>query len=128
DSLTLPNGITRDFRGTVGAIDGSSSDTLDKKEGKVVGDSAKGKDAATVGTIAATGAGIGAIASSGARAMGTGIGAGAGMLVGLATVLLTRGPEAVLERGSTVDMILDRELSFQSEELNFSRTGALPAM
>jgi hypothetical protein len=32
-------------------------------------------------------------------------------------VLLTRGPEAVLERGSTVDMILDRPLQFKEAEL-----------
>src|SRR5258706_413480 len=104
DSLTLPNGVTRDFRGRIGAIDGSSSDTLDKKEGKVVADSAKGKDMATVGEIGMAGASVGAIAAR--SAAGAGIGGGAGLLVGLATILLTRGPDAVLERGSTVDMVL----------------------
>ncbi len=118
DSLTLPNGVTRDFRGRVGAIDGSSSDTLDQKEGKIVSDGAKAKDAATVGTIAATGAGVGAMAAR--SAMGAGIGGGAGAVVGLAAILLTRGPDAALERGSTVDMVLDRELSFTPEEINFN--------
>ena len=48
DSLTLANGVTRDFLGRVGAVDGSSSEILDKKEGKVMSDTSKGKDAATV--------------------------------------------------------------------------------
>jgi type IV secretion system protein VirB10 len=34
-------------------------------------------------------------------------------------VLLTRGPDAVLAKGSTIEMILDRNLTFQDAELNF---------
>ena len=48
DSLTLPNGVTREFKARVGAIDGSNADTLDKKEGKIVSDPAKGHDVATI--------------------------------------------------------------------------------
>ena len=125
DSLTLPNGITRDFRGRVGAIDGSSSDTLDKKEGKIVSDGAKAHDAATIGEIGAAGASIGAIAAR--SATGAAVGGGAGVIVGLATVLLTRGPDAALERGSTVDMVLDHDLAFRSDEVNFSSTTPAPA-
>src|SRR5258708_2626383 len=94
DSLTLPNGVTRDFRGRVGAIDGSTSDTLNRKEGKIESDTSKGKDVATVGEVGMAGAGLGAIAAR--SATGAGVGAGAGMLVGLAAVLLTRGPDAAL--------------------------------
>ncbi len=122
DSITLPNGVTRDFRGRVGAIDGSSSDTLDKKEGKVVSDGSKGHDAATVGTIGAAGASIGAVAAR--SATGAGVGAAGGILVGLATVLLTRGPDASLERGSTLDMVLDHEMTFKPEEVNFTNAPA----
>jgi type IV secretion system protein VirB10 len=35
-------------------------------------------------------------------------------------VLLTRGPDAVLAKGSTVEMVLDRNLTFTNEELDFS--------
>jgi type IV secretion system protein VirB10 len=126
DSLTLPNGVTRDFRGRVGAIDGSSSDTLDKKEGKVVSDGSKAHDAATIGEIGAAGASIGAIAAR--SATGAAVGGGAGVVVGLAAVLLTRGPDAALERGSTVDMVLDRELSFRADEVNFSGNTPRPAV
>jgi type IV secretion system protein VirB10 len=121
DSLTLPNGVTRDFKARVGAIDGSNADTLDKKEGKIVSDPAKGHDVATVAETTAVGTSIGAIATRSSPGVGAGIGAGAGLLAGLATVLLTRGPDAVLERGSTVDMVLDRELYFTPADLNFAR-------
>jgi type IV secretion system protein VirB10 len=64
--------------------------------------------------------------------MGAGIGAAAGAAAGLIGVLATRGPDAVLARGSTVEMVLDRPVSFNESELNFNgyqppRTGASPA-
>lgn len=121
DSITLPNGVTREFRARVGAIDGSNADTLDKKEGKIVSDSSKGHDAATIAETTVAGTSVGAIAAR--SGVGAGIGAGAGLIAGLATVLLSRGPDAKLERGSTVDMVLDRDLSFTEAELNFAGTG-----
>ena len=48
---------------------------------------------------------------------GAGIGAAAGAAAGLAGVLLTRGPDAILERGSTVEMVLDRSLKFSEDDL-----------
>src|ERR1700686_3601974 len=49
DSLTLPNGVTRDFRSRLGSIDARGDEPLDKKEGEIQGDSNKGGDARTVG-------------------------------------------------------------------------------
>ena len=122
DSLTLPNGVTRDFRGRVGTLDGSAEESLDRTEGKIKGDSSKGDDARTVGEAAAAGTTIGAIAGStaGRTGMGAGVGAAAGAAAGLIGVLATRGPEAVLERGSTLEMVLDRTISFTEQELDFS--------
>ncbi len=51
--------------------------------------------------------------------MGAGIGAAAGATAGLMGVLLSRGPDAVLAKGSTIEMVLDRSLNFQESELNF---------
>src|SRR5437660_202630 len=48
DSLTLPNGVTRDFRSRLGGIDARGDEHLDRKEGKVQGDSNKGGDVRTV--------------------------------------------------------------------------------
>ncbi len=124
DSLTLPNGVTRDFLGRVGSVEGGGAEKLDKKEGKIQGDTSKGHDAATIASTAAAGTSIGVIAgAAGANShpvMGAGIGAAAGAAAGLATVLFTRGPDAVLERGSTLDMILDRQITFRDNELQFN--------
>jgi len=35
-------------------------------------------------------------------------------------VLLSRGPDAVLAKGSTIEMVLDRPLTFTESELNFT--------
>jgi type IV secretion system protein VirB10 len=121
DSLTLPNGVTRDFRARVGGIDGRRAQQLDRTEGKVIGDSKKGDDARTVGEAATTGTWIGTVAGSaaGRPGMGAGVGAAAGAAAGLIGVLASRGPDAMLERGSTVEMLLDRNLNFTEAELEF---------
>jgi type IV secretion system protein VirB10 len=126
DSITLPNGVTRDFRSRLGAIDARGDEHLNRKEGQVEGDSDKAGDAQIVGGGAATGAGLGAIIGSTAGHAGLGAAAGgaAGAAAGLAGVLLTRGPDAVLAKGSTVEMILDRPLTFEASEVNFTSTGS----
>jgi len=125
DSITLPNGVTRDFRSRLGSIDARGDERLDKKEGEIQSDSNKGGDARTVGEGAASGAGIGAIIGStaGRAGLGAGIGGAAGAAAGLAGVLLTRGPDAVLAKGSTIEMVLDRPLIFEASEVNFASTG-----
>ena len=122
DSLTLPNGITRDFRARVGALDGRASEDLDKEEGKIISEGNKGGDAQKVGEAAAAGAGVGAIAGSvaGRAGMGVGIGAGAGAAAALVGVLFSRGPEAVLAKGTTLEMVVDRPIQFVETELDTS--------
>jgi type IV secretion system protein VirB10 len=121
DTLTLPNGVTRDFRARLGGVDGQNSGELDKAEGKVRSEGNKAGDARTVGEAAGAGASIGVIAGSaaGSTGMGAGIGAAAGAAAGLIGVLATRGPDAVLARGSTVEMVLDRQVHFSESDLNF---------
>jgi len=126
DSLTLPNGTTRDFRAHVTGLDGRASEELDHKEGTIRSEGNKAGDVRTVGETAAAGASIGALAGSmsGATGMGAAIGAGAGAAAALAGVLFTRGPEAVLAKGTTIEMILDRQVNFDEADLDFSN--ALP--
>lgn len=126
DTITLPNGVTRDFRSRLGGIDARGDEHLDKREGTIVSDSNKGGDARTIAEAGASGASIGAIAgaAAGHAGMGAGIGGAAGAAAGIAGVLLTRGPEAVLAKGSTVEMVLDRALTFDAAELNFSNAPA----
>ena len=114
DSLTLPNGVTRDFRARASSLDGDQKGRIDRSEGKIEGDSNKGGDAMATAAAAGYGAMIGGIADGG---RGAGIGAAAGAAAGLVGVLMTRGPDAVLQRGSTMEMLLDRELRFHEDEL-----------
>ena len=122
DSLTLPNGVTRDFRSRPGSLDGSNKGELDRTEGKIKGDSDKIGDTSKVGTGAGWGAMVGGI-SSGAK--GAGIGAAAGAAAGLIGVMMSRGPDAMLERGTTLEMVLDRDLSFTADELDFGAAGSV---
>jgi hypothetical protein len=124
DTIILPNGVTRDFRSRIGSVDARGDEHLDKKEGEIQGDSNKGGDARTIAEGAAGGAGLGAIVGStaGHAGLGAGIGAAAGAAAGIAGVLLTRGPDAVLAKGSTIEMVLDRPLIFAAGEVNFTST------
>lgn len=119
NTLILPNGYTVDLNAAPRSADSGGKETMDS-EGKVTGGGNKGKKAETVATTTATGAGIGAIA---AGAKGAGIGAGIGGVAGLAAVLLTRGPEAEMPRGSTMDLVLERELALDASQVQFSNLG-----
>jgi type IV secretion system protein VirB10 len=118
DSLTLPNGATRDFRSHLGSAEGK---TVDREEGKISGERDTGHDVGRVATTTGAGASIGGIAgaASGHAIQGVGIGAAIGAAVGLATILGKRGPEATLLRGTTLEMILDRDISFTAAELRW---------
>jgi hypothetical protein len=121
DSLTLPNGVTRDFRARVGGVDGLSNEELDKAEGKVRSEGNVAGDARTIGETAAAGASVGVIAgaATGHYGLGTAIGGAAGAAAGMIGVLLSRGPDAVLAKGSTIEMVLDRAVDFNETDLNF---------
>jgi len=121
DSLVLPNGVTRDFRSRMGGMDGAASGSLDRSEGTVKGEGNKTGDLKTVAEGAGVGASIGGIAGSAAGnvGMGLGVGAAAGAAAGLVGTLLARGPDAVVPKGSTLEMVLDRPLVFQQGDLNF---------
>jgi hypothetical protein len=126
DTLILPNGTTRDFRARVSGIDGRASEELDRKEGSIKSEGNKSGDTRTIAETTATGAGLGGLigAASGSAGMGAGIGAAAGATAGLIGVLFTRGPDAVLAKGTTLEMVLDRQVQFEESELDFSNSPA----
>lgn len=121
DSLTLPNGVSRDFRADLGAIDARDDQKLKREDSKISGAGDKSGDLGKVvgGTTAGTVIGSGVGAAAGNIGRGAGIGGAAGAASALAGVLLTRGPDAALSKGSTVEMVLDRPLVFQDTELDF---------
>ncbi len=115
-SMIFPSGYTLMLPG---AVQGTPGDTgtagVKDREGTIQGDSSKGKDVGTIVGAAIPGAGIGAIASEG---KGAAIGAASGGVLGLATVLLTRGPEIQLGVGDSVEMVLERTLTIEQTKVN----------
>jgi hypothetical protein len=83
-----------------------------RPEGTVEGEGSVGRDIGKVLTPGLVGAGVGGLARGG---RGAGIGAGVGVAVGLATVFATRGKDLELQRGSTLNISLERPLSIPSE-------------
>jgi hypothetical protein len=121
DSLILPNGVTRDFRSRLASADNSAVGKVDPKEGTVTGERDKAGTARTTAEGAGIGASVGTIAGAagGSPLKGAGLGAAAGAAAGLAAVLIKHKPDAKLPAGSTVEMVLDRDLHYLPTELKF---------
>lgn len=107
-SMIFPSGYTVMLPGAVDNapdVDGKIKD----QEGTVEGSGGKGKDAGTIASTAGAGAGIGSIAARSGK--GAAIGGGVGALAGLASVLLTRGPDLKIDNGTAMEMVLERPVS-----------------
>jgi hypothetical protein len=104
-TLVLPSGINIPLFTSLGGAGGAGER---KGEATVQGDSSKGDDAKTVGIDAATGGMIGVLASRSVK--GAAVGGVGGAAVGVATVLLTRGKDLVLDPGTTLELVLDRPI------------------
>lgn len=103
DSLIFPNGETLSLRSALSAAGTSGKEGFDRKEGRIKGEGTKGRDAQIIAITGAQGAIIGAIAG---RGKGVAIGGGAGAAAGLASVLLSRGKDLVLRRGTDLELVL----------------------
>jgi len=113
DSLTLPNGVSRDFRARMTAAD-SAQGKVDPDEGKISG-TGKNTTGATVGRDVGIGSMGGVLIGSAAGHPVTGLGVGAA--AGVAAVLLSKNQDVVLPRGTSVEMVLDRDLYYTAAEL-----------
>jgi hypothetical protein len=125
NTMILPNGYTVNFN-AVPTNAGTGGDESVDKEGKIQGDTDKTTDAGTIVKGTAIGAGIGGIATR--TGAGAGIGAGAGAAAGLLAVLLTRGPELELPRGTTFDVVLNRALYLDATYITFTDPGHASTM
>jgi hypothetical protein len=119
-TMILPNAYMVNLNAVPGGVGTGGNETTDS-EGKIIGDSEKGHDIGTIAKTTAAGAGIGGLATR--TGSGVGIGAAAGAAVGLAAVLLTRGPDAEMPRGSTVEAVIDRSLYLDADKVQFSGPG-----
>lgn len=120
NTLILPNAYMVSFNGSPSSAGTGGGETVDN-EGKIKGDSDKASDAGTIIEGGAIGAGIGGLAAQSGK--GAGIGAGVGAAAGLIAVLLTRGPDAELPRGSTVEAVLTQPMVLDADKDHFSTPG-----
>ena len=114
-TMIFHSGYTVMLPGGVENVPGSDQQRIKDKEGTIQQDGTKGKDAGTVAKTAGEGAVVGAVVDRGIR--GAGIGGGAGAAVGLASVLLTRGPDVTLHAGTSVLIVLERPLSLDGSRI-----------
>jgi hypothetical protein len=119
-TMILPNAYMVNLNAMPSSAGTGGGETVDP-EGKIKGDTDKASDAGTVLKTTAAGAGIGGLAAQSAK--GAGIGAGIGAALGLGAVLLSRGPDAELPRGSTVEVVIDRSILLEADKVQFSGPG-----
>lgn len=123
-NLILPNGYTARLDAYPTGAETGANDKVEE-EGKIKGDSDKGSDVGTVIGTTGAGAGVGGLigVAAGNSAKGAAIGGAAGAAAGLLAVLLTRGPELEVPRGSVIDIQLDRPLYLDDDKIQFTDPG-----
>ena len=132
-SIIFPNGTVAEIPGVVDNVPGAKNQTVkNDDEGTIEQNGNKGRNAGQTAEIALpTGAGVGTI---GGAASGHPIEGGlAGLGAGLATVgivsLFTRNADVDIPRGTQVEMVLQRPLVLEEENLaGVSDPGAAPSL
>jgi hypothetical protein len=114
-SLIYPSGYTVMLGGSLENVPGTEHTSIKGSEGTVRQDSDTGKKVGTVAGTATTGAVIGAIAHG---AKGAGIGAAGGGAVGAAIAMLTRGSDVRLERGTSIEMEVQRDVTVDASRIS----------
>ncbi|HXY48084.1 MAG TPA: hypothetical protein VEI01_01445 [Terriglobales bacterium] len=110
-SLIYPNGYTLVLPGAVENVPGAEKSTVKGSEGTIQQDGQAGQKVGTAAKTAGTGAAIGGITDGW---KGAGIGAGIGAGVGAAIGMLTRGSDVRLEPGTSVEMVIQREVALDA--------------
>ncbi len=127
--MILPNGYMVNLNAMPNGAGTGGGETVNK-EGQIIGDSDKTSDVGTVirSTEAGTGIGAGVGAAAGNIGKGVGIGAGIGAVAGLGAVLLTRGPDTELPRGSTLEVVIERPIYLEADRVQFTGPGQASAL
>ena len=117
-SMIYPNGYTVMLGGSVENTPGAEKTSMKDSEGTIKEDSDAGKKAKEAAGAATTGAVIGAIANG---AKGAGIGAGIGGAAGVAVGMLSRGADVRIERGASIEMEIQREVTVDASRISSQR-------
>jgi hypothetical protein len=113
-TLIYPSGYTVILPGAVENVPGAEKTSMKDEEGTIRQDSQTGEKAKTVATAAGTGAVVGGL-SNGAK--GGLIGAGVGGAIGTAIGVFTRGSDVRMEAGTTLEMVIQREVSLDANRV-----------
>ena len=113
-TLIYPSGYTVVLPGAVENVPGAEKTSMKDEEGTIRQDSQTGEKAKTVATAAGTGAVVGGL-SRGVKGglIGAGIGGGVGTVIGL----LSRGNDVRMEAGTTLEMVIQREVPLDSTRI-----------
>ncbi len=128
-SIVFPNGSVVEIPGLVDSLPGSSKQSVkDDKEGTIEQNPDKGRNAGEVAKISIpTGATVGSIGGLGAgHPLAGGIaGVGAGLAAMGVASLFTRGADVNIPRGTQVEMVLQRPLVVEEENLSSTAPAAM---
>jgi type IV secretion system protein VirB10 len=132
-SMIFPNGTVVEIPGMVNSLPGASQQSVkDDGEGTIEQSADKGRNLGRTAEIAIpTGASTGSIAGLGTgHPLAGGIaGVGAGLAAMGIVSLFTRGADVNIEPGTQVEMLLQRPLVLEEENLNqYLAPGAAPAL
>jgi hypothetical protein len=129
-SIIFPNGTVVEIPGIVNSLPGASKQKVkDNGEGTIEQGGDKGRNAGKVAEVAIpTGGTVGTIGGLGAGHPIEGglVGIGAGLAAVGLTSLFTRGADVNIESGAQVEMVLQRPLLLEEE--NLSGVGVAPAL
>ena len=113
-TLIYPSGYTVVLPGAVEQVPGAEKTAVKDQEGTIRQDSQTGQKVGTVASTAGTGAVVGALSDGGKGAL---IGAGVGGAVGTAIAMLTRGNDVRMEAGTTLEMVIQREVPLDANRI-----------
>ena len=111
-TLIYPTGYTVMLPGSIENVPGAEKTSMKDDEGTIRQDGQGGEKAGKAADRGIRGAEGGALVgalSTGSRT-GAGVGAGVGGAVGIASAILTRGSDVRLDSGTTLEMIIQREV------------------
>jgi type IV secretion system protein VirB10 len=130
-SIIFPNGTVVEIPGIVNSLPGASKQTVkDDGEGTVEQNPDKGRNAGETAKIAIpTGGTVGSIAGipSGHPLAGGLAGIGAGVAAVALVSLFTRGADVNIQSGTQVEMVLQRPLILEEENLTGATPGLIPS-
>jgi type IV secretory pathway VirB10-like protein len=113
-TLIYPSGYTVILPGALENVPGAEKTSMKGEEGTIRQDSQTGQKVGTVASTAGTGAVIGGLSRGG---KGAAVGAGVGGAVGTAIALLTRGNDVKLDAGTTLEMVIQREVPLDANRI-----------